>query len=75
MTKVNPKSIDNWHLEVDSDFRPLKNLRVRVVDGNKDSLELVRIILGEYGINIVTVASATINLQVFSEQVCPVTIN
>lgn len=48
---------DSWHLEEDR-FKILKNLQVLVVDDNHDSLELVRMILEEYGTQVVTAASA-----------------
>jgi CheY-like chemotaxis protein len=48
---------DNWHLEQDR-FKILANLQVLVVDDNDDSLELVRMILEEYGTKVVIAASA-----------------
>lgn len=48
---------DNWHLEEDR-FKILADLQVLVVDDNEDSLELVRMILEEYGTQVVTAASA-----------------
>lgn len=48
---------DNWHLEEDR-FKILADLQVLVVDDNDDSLELVRMILEEYGTQVVTAASA-----------------
>jgi two-component system, chemotaxis family, CheB/CheR fusion protein len=48
---------DNWHLEEDR-FKILADLQVLVVDDNEDSIELVRMILEEYGTQVVTAASA-----------------
>jgi two-component system, chemotaxis family, CheB/CheR fusion protein len=48
---------DNWHPEEDR-FKILENLQVLVVDDNEDSIELVRMILEEYGTQVVTAASA-----------------
>lgn len=48
---------DSWHLEEDR-FKILADLQVLVVDDNEDSLELVRMILEEYGTQVVTAASA-----------------
>lgn len=48
---------DSWHLEEDR-FKILADLQVLVVDDNDDCLELVRMILEEYGTQVVTVASA-----------------
>jgi CheY-like chemotaxis protein len=53
------KLCDNWHLEEDRYFPTLEGLQVLVVDDNDDSLELVKIILEEYGIQVVTTASAS----------------
>ena len=56
------KTCDNWHLEEDRAFPHLKSLRALVVDDNEDSLELVRFILEEYGIQVLTAASASVAL-------------
>lgn len=52
------KVCDNLHLEEDRYIQILQNLQVLVVDDNDDSLELVRMILEEYGTQVVTAASA-----------------
>ena len=53
------KACDNSHPEVDRYFYALKGLRVLVVDDNMDSLELVRIILEEYSVQVITAISAS----------------
>ncbi len=52
-------SCDNQHLNEDREFQLLNGLWVLVVDDNADNLELVRLILEEYGMRVLTAASAS----------------
>jgi CheY-like chemotaxis protein len=48
----------NWHSHEQTNAYSLESLRVLVVDDNDDSLELVKIILEEYGTQVLTTLSA-----------------
>ncbi len=50
-----------------NNFSVLNGLRVLVVDDNVDTLELVTIILGEYGTEVITAASATEAIEAITQ--------
>ncbi|HEY9900854.1 MAG TPA: response regulator [Candidatus Sericytochromatia bacterium] len=50
-----------------NNFSILNGLRVLVVDDNVDTLELVTIILGEYGTEVITAASATEAIEAITQ--------
>lgn len=50
-----------------NNFSVLNGLRVLVVDDNADTLELVTIILGEYGTEVITAASATEAIEAITQ--------
>jgi CheY-like chemotaxis protein len=50
-----------------NNFSVLNGLRVLVVDDHVDTLELVTIILGEYGTEVITAASATEALEAITQ--------
>jgi CheY-like chemotaxis protein len=58
---------ENLHPNKDRTLENLEGLWVLVVDDNEDSLELVRIILEEYRIKVVTAASAREAIQVMTQ--------
>lgn len=58
---------DNQHLNEDREFQLLNGLWVLVVDDNADNLELVRLILEEYGMRVITAASASEALKAIAQ--------
>ncbi|MDP8964787.1 MAG: response regulator [Cyanobacteriota bacterium] len=50
-----------------NNFSVLNGLRVLVVDDHVDTLELVTIILGEYGTEVITAASATEAIEAITQ--------
>jgi CheY-like chemotaxis protein len=55
----------NWYSHDQTQAYSLESLRVLVVDDNDDSLELVRIILEEYGTQVLTALSARQAFEAF----------
>ena len=58
---------NNLHPDKDRAIESLEGLWVLVVDDNDDSIELVRIILEEYGTKVITAPSAREALQLMTQ--------
>lgn len=61
------KSIDLKILSPQDDSSSLKGLRLLVIDDNEDNLFLVSFILEEYGVEVITAASASEGFDIFTQ--------